>query len=223
MVIRRIREHVTAHNWFAVGDRLCIVVLGVFLGLQVNNWNQAASRHSKAATIARGLSANWTSTPDSIAEQATITGRSGKWPAALAALEKPADPSARLPHSRLSASQIDYDACEDLHLRRNGCGWPGFDRLGDEELQDFASDYYLTLTPPNRSFPDCPPIGTITVSHAHACRRRSAAMRRRFFTVSAAGRRVRLPDRCTIALDPALEAAQAARRSCEGTEPSRRK
>ena len=41
MVIRRIREHVTAQNWFAVGIDLGIVVLGVFLGMQANNWNQA--------------------------------------------------------------------------------------------------------------------------------------------------------------------------------------
>ena len=32
MVIRRIREHVGAHNWFAVGVDLAIVVAGVFLG-----------------------------------------------------------------------------------------------------------------------------------------------------------------------------------------------
>lgn len=41
MVIRRIREHVTAHNWFAVGIDLAIVVVGVFLGMQVSNWNAA--------------------------------------------------------------------------------------------------------------------------------------------------------------------------------------
>jgi hypothetical protein len=40
MVIRRIREHVAGHNWFAVGVDLAIVVIGVFLGLQANNWNQ---------------------------------------------------------------------------------------------------------------------------------------------------------------------------------------
>jgi hypothetical protein len=40
MHLRRIREHFTAHNWFAVSVDLFIVVLGVFLGMQVNNWNQ---------------------------------------------------------------------------------------------------------------------------------------------------------------------------------------
>jgi hypothetical protein len=41
MVIRRIREHVSTHNWFAVGVDLAIVVLGVFIGIQVSNWNEA--------------------------------------------------------------------------------------------------------------------------------------------------------------------------------------
>ena len=41
MVIRRIREHVTAHNWFAVGIDFLIVVAGIVIGLQVSNWNSA--------------------------------------------------------------------------------------------------------------------------------------------------------------------------------------
>lgn len=41
MILRRVREHVTHHNWFAVSIDLAIVVIGVFLGTQANNWNQA--------------------------------------------------------------------------------------------------------------------------------------------------------------------------------------
>ena len=41
MVIRRIREHVATHNWFAVGIDFLIVVAGIVIGTQVNNWNQA--------------------------------------------------------------------------------------------------------------------------------------------------------------------------------------
>ena len=39
MVIRRVREHVIAHNWFAVLVDLAIVTIGVFIGIQVSNWN----------------------------------------------------------------------------------------------------------------------------------------------------------------------------------------
>ena len=45
MILRRIREHVGKHNWFAVGIDLVIVVLGVFLGTQVSNWNAERLAH----------------------------------------------------------------------------------------------------------------------------------------------------------------------------------
>ena len=41
MILRRITEHVKAQNWFAVGLDFFIVVVGVFIGLQVANWNEA--------------------------------------------------------------------------------------------------------------------------------------------------------------------------------------
>jgi hypothetical protein len=41
MVARRIREHVASHNWFAVLVDLIIVTIGVFIGIQVSNWNSA--------------------------------------------------------------------------------------------------------------------------------------------------------------------------------------
>lgn len=39
MVARRIREHVASHNWFAVLVDLIVVTIGVFIGIQVSNWN----------------------------------------------------------------------------------------------------------------------------------------------------------------------------------------
>lgn len=41
MILRRIKAHVENENWFAVGIDFCIVVIGVFIGLQVANWNEA--------------------------------------------------------------------------------------------------------------------------------------------------------------------------------------
>jgi hypothetical protein len=40
MILRRITEHVKAQNWFAVGLDFVIVVVGVFIGIQVANWNE---------------------------------------------------------------------------------------------------------------------------------------------------------------------------------------
>ena len=52
MVIRRFREHVARQDWFAVLIDVGIVVLGVFLGIQASNWNEAR----KAPSSWSGLS-----------------------------------------------------------------------------------------------------------------------------------------------------------------------
>ena len=39
MILRRLTRHVQDQNWFAVAIDFVIVVVGVFVGLQVSNWN----------------------------------------------------------------------------------------------------------------------------------------------------------------------------------------
>lgn len=41
MILRRVAEHTKAQNWFAVTLDLLIVVVGVFIGIEVANWNEA--------------------------------------------------------------------------------------------------------------------------------------------------------------------------------------
>jgi hypothetical protein len=40
MILRRVTLHVKSQNWFAVGIDFVIVVLGVFIGIQIGNWNE---------------------------------------------------------------------------------------------------------------------------------------------------------------------------------------
>lgn len=47
MLLRRITKHVKEQNWFAVGIDFAIVVIGVFIGLQVANWNDARSENER--------------------------------------------------------------------------------------------------------------------------------------------------------------------------------
>ncbi|MFT5452773.1 MAG: hypothetical protein ACI9N9_002271 [Enterobacterales bacterium] len=39
MLLRRFSKHVTDQNWFAVGLDVVVVVVGIFLGMQVTDWN----------------------------------------------------------------------------------------------------------------------------------------------------------------------------------------
>ena len=48
MILRRVIEHVRAQNWTAIAIDFVIVVLGVFVGLQVNNWNAAQADQERA-------------------------------------------------------------------------------------------------------------------------------------------------------------------------------
>jgi hypothetical protein len=41
MLLRRVTKHVTDQNWFAVFIDFFIVVVGVFIGIQVANWNES--------------------------------------------------------------------------------------------------------------------------------------------------------------------------------------
>lgn len=48
MIPRRVRDHVRNHNWFAVLVDLAVVVIGVFIGIQVSNWNAARLEDKRA-------------------------------------------------------------------------------------------------------------------------------------------------------------------------------
>jgi hypothetical protein len=54
MILRRIIAHFRKQEWTAIGIDFVIVVLGVFLGLQVSNWNEAAAdRRAEVAYLSQ--------------------------------------------------------------------------------------------------------------------------------------------------------------------------
>ncbi|MDX2233846.1 MAG: hypothetical protein NW200_05055 [Hyphomonadaceae bacterium] len=55
MIFRRISEHVKAQNWFAVAIDFVIVVVGVFIGIQVANWNVARADRAAEAVYLSAL------------------------------------------------------------------------------------------------------------------------------------------------------------------------
>tara|TARA_R110002020_G_scaffold27170_4_gene87466 strand:- start:7613 stop:8395 length:783 start_codon:yes stop_codon:yes gene_type:complete len=55
MLLRRVTEHVKAQNWFAVGIDFVIVVVGVFIGIQVSNWNEDREMQRKAVVFTERL------------------------------------------------------------------------------------------------------------------------------------------------------------------------
>ena len=48
MLLRRIRQHVANENWFSVAVDFVIVVIGVYVGIEVSNWNEARQERDRA-------------------------------------------------------------------------------------------------------------------------------------------------------------------------------
>jgi len=58
MIRRRVIDNLKKQQWTAVVIELAIVVLGVFIGIQASNWNQARTTAEQAANFAEHLKAD---------------------------------------------------------------------------------------------------------------------------------------------------------------------
>lgn len=112
MTLRRFTKHIREQNWIAIGIEFVIVVLGVFLGIQVSNWN--AARHQAAAeraTLARLLEEFETVEGElarAVSRYATTIESAGAVIAALRAGQPPAEEAAF--RQRLRDAQYVWDA-----------------------------------------------------------------------------------------------------------------
>ena len=162
MVVRRIREHVAAQNWFAVGIDLAIVVAGIVIGSQVNNWNEKRieaeqARSYRARLIDEvGFNTLQSETQFSYYRQARSYGQQ-----ALAALIGTAPLSDRdFLIAAYQLSQTDTTPAKTYiydEMTANGL----VTRLGDAKLQQAASDYYLGLDASNRIVVETYPYRTL--------------------------------------------------------------
>ena len=69
MILRRIAQHMKQQHWTGVFIELVIVVLGVFIGLQVDNWNQARQDHAAEIVYLHSLSKDLGSIHSSLQKQ----------------------------------------------------------------------------------------------------------------------------------------------------------
>lgn len=67
MLLRSVTKHLKMQNWFAVFVDLLIVIFGVFIGLQVSNWNEEWAQDKRAKVLIERLVA------DLILDQKTLT------------------------------------------------------------------------------------------------------------------------------------------------------
>ena len=58
MILRRLAHHLREQNWTAIAIEFVLLVLGVFLGIQVANWNAEREANQKSAILTERLKAD---------------------------------------------------------------------------------------------------------------------------------------------------------------------
>jgi len=72
MLLRRVIEHVKEQNWTAVALDFVIVVVGVFIGIQVSNWNDARAEKAQEAAILLQLESEFSEIREALLKQIQI-------------------------------------------------------------------------------------------------------------------------------------------------------
>lgn len=212
MVVRRIRDHVATHNWFAVAVDIGIVVLGVFLGTQVSNWNQARVDSTKAREYRERLAGELDFDARQYALQAAYYRQAKDYGLqALADLEgtKPLADSDFL-IAAYQLTQIDTTRAKTgVYEEMAAVGLT--DRLGDSETQDLASDFYLTVEVAQRMIEMTLPYRTLLREvmpySVQTAIRDTCGDRNVLYNGRLVGITLVVP--CPLALDPGVAAAAA--------------
>lgn len=204
MLMSRIREHVSSHNWFAVGIDLLIVVLGVFLGTQVSNWNAERLAHAAGDTyrarIVRDLETN---AADLEARTAYYQQVRSFGLEVLSAL----DGSARVSDERLliaayQASQI-YPRPQNRATYDEVISIGGLNTLGDVDTRDRIANYYVGLETSDATFRNVPPYREIVrraIPYAVQQRIREACAEQLVQGNRVGLQRLVIPTECTLGL-----------------------
>ncbi|HEU4498502.1 MAG TPA: hypothetical protein VFR60_04115 [Sphingomicrobium sp.] len=158
MVLRRIRDDAATQNWFGVAIDVVIVFIGVFLGIQANNWNEARIAETAARADRSRL------IEDLRTNELDFEGRRLYYEDVrqhgLKALEGFSSPSADLGEDFLVAA---YQASQ---VRLRPMRRFTYDELvatgdlggiGDQAVREKLAVYYLGLTAMNASIGDIPP------------------------------------------------------------------
>jgi hypothetical protein len=205
MVLRRIREHVGHQNWFAVGIDFLIVVIGVFLGIQASNWNQARVERQQAREYRSMLSDDVATNLANMANKKVYY----RWVraealATLAALKRP---SGELGEQFLidayQASQIQPWAFKrNIYDQIISVGAIG--SLGPPLLRDQVANYYVGAEVTGANIASVPPYREILRRIMPYAVQQSVRSRcaEKIVQDSRARTQVLLPGACTLDLDP---------------------
>lgn len=144
MLLRRMIEHVKAQNWTAVALDFVIVVIGVFMGIQLGNWNERLNDRQRAESYRDRL------TQEMIINRQFLLGRQDAFAAqienGLFAIDAATAPSTREAAWEIIRSYFQASHAFTITLQRGT-----FDEiissgdlalLDDQALVNALSDFY---------------------------------------------------------------------------------
>lgn len=220
MVIRRIRKHVATHNWFAVGIDFLIVVAGIVIGTQVNNWNQGRIERNQGKEYRERLIADIRSNEIEMLDRRAyfVTVRKHA-ESALAALDRPAmESGAAFVVDAYQASQI-VPRTPKRFTYEELVSTGRFGQVGDAKLRDQIAHYYVRLDTVDATMLFVPPyrehIRSLMPNAAQQAVRAQCAEAVHY--ISDGQPLAHLPENCSIKLDPAdvADAVASVRASSE--------
>jgi hypothetical protein len=207
MVVRRFRDHVAEHNWFAVAVDFLIVVAGVFVGIQASNWNQArlnrAEGRAYRAMLIDDLEVNQHDLGVRKRYYEWVRGEGLK---TLAALDEPGSSLGGqfLVDAYQTSQIIPWSLQRNTYDQITAAGQ--MELVGDAYLRDRISNYYVDSDVTGKNIASAMPY--------HDIIRRAlpyaVQYRIRTFCGEKIGENARgesemtIPERCTMELDPAL-------------------
>jgi len=207
MVVRRFRDHVAEHNWFAVAVDFLIVVAGVFVGIQASNWNQErvnrAQGRAYRAMLIDDLEANQ---HDLAVRKRYYDWVRGEGLKTLAALDGPrSNLGVQFLVDAYQASQIiPWSLERNTYDQITAAG--NMDLVGDTDLRDRISNYYVGSDVTGKNIESTMPYhDIIRRALPYAAQYRIRTICGEKIGENARGQfEMTIPERCTMELDPAL-------------------
>ncbi|HET9397318.1 MAG TPA: hypothetical protein VFO45_00705 [Sphingomicrobium sp.] len=158
MVIRRIRQSAAEQNWFAVALDLLILVIGVFLGMQANNWNQARLERQQEQSYRTRLIEDLRTNETDLQQRRAYYGQVRKHAlAALNALENSAGPADQqfLIDSYQATQIIPRTLTRFTYEEMLASG--GVERIGGSDIRKHVKNYYAGIDTAETTFRSTPP------------------------------------------------------------------
>jgi len=157
MILKRLRKEAAQQNWLGVAVDLVILILGVFLGIQVSNWNQDRLDRAEGKEYRRQLYLDLESNQRDLAFRMHYEGQLLRHAeAALAALERPVGerPGDFIISAYEASNHVPQPVRRATYDEVMSAGKANF--VGDRMLRERIANYYNGMATMQRLFDNIP-------------------------------------------------------------------